>query len=595
MAVEKWDLGKELMQCLALAHFAVYKYSQKNQLEHEQMFYDLFDPDIDSDTTVYDKYLGQNFLFNKVFTNWPTTITPSTNKKNVDISVKIVYDVAKNFYRKNLISKNFEMYQFLDQTDPFMKLLKNRCLTKIIKATKLPIKEDVLSSADIYIVKATEKTKITTKFETEILKKSDIYLINNFDKYNELLEMYWKKHVLFGVSLKLPSTNGTKNIKIVGNPNNAVGKKMLKYVDPYSKFIAMLSDPKTNIDKMIDETVFLHTKIDVNRIGQWKFPVTFRYKRLGLYQNDVKFNLLAWPKAQDKGGGSAGFNGQFFNTPGYSTQWVGGTGVKPLENFLFQYPEFDKINNELISIRKKALNYALTGNLNKSANLNTQIDTDIQVSKPVGAGRTPVYRKLRKTDPQTSYTKDGMYSKSIYKKGKQGKYDYGKNPGKETKNYLMQINNLQTLYAIAKRDISKPLFVVGAERQNSLIKFIEEYEKVTLRDNILNTYRVAVVNLILNNPLSSGTANSDSMIKTHYENAQISYFLTRGGIKMYRYLKQRIFLTVFGVITKKSYKFFSQNKSFESTQMIGAIKAQVTKSMMKSIKEFDTVPHFYMS
>jgi hypothetical protein len=595
MAVEKWDLGKELMQCLALAHFAVYKYSQQNQLEHEQMFYDLFDSDIDSDTTVYDKYLGENFLFGKVFKNWPTTTTPSTNEKSVDISVKIVYDVAKNFYHRNLISKNFQMYQFLDQTDPFMKFLKNKCLGKIIKATKLPIKEDLLSSADIYIVKTTEKDKITTKFETEILNKSDMYLINNFDKYNEMLEMYWKKHLLFGVSLKLPATNGTKNIKIVGNPNNAVGKKMLKHVDPYSKFIVMLSDPNTNIDKLIDETVFLHTKIDVNRIGQWKFPVTFRYKRLGLYQNDVKFNLLAWPKAQADGGGTAGFNGQFFNTPGYSTQWVGGTGVKPLENFLFQYPEFDKINNELISIRKKALNYTLTGNVNKSVNLNTQINTDIQVSKPSGAGKTPVYRKLKKTDPQTPYTKDGMYSRMTYKKGQQGKYDYGKNPGKETKNYLMQIKNLQTLYASAKRDISKPLFVVGSERQNSLIKFIEEYEKVTLRENILNTYRLAVVNLILNNPLSSGTNNTDAMIKTHYENAQISYFLTRGGIKMYRYLKQRIFLTVFGVITKKSYKLFLQNKSFESTQMIGAIKAQVTKSMMKSIKEFDTVPHFYMS
>ena len=598
MALEKWDLGKELMQCLAFAHFAVYKYSKQTEAQHEQSFYDLFDSDITSDTSAYEKYLGQNFLFERVFENWPTTTTPSTNEKSVDISVKIVYDVAKNFYHRNLISKNFQMYEFLDQTDPFMKLIKNRCLGKIIKATKLPIKEDVLSSADIYIVKKTAKNNIENTFEAEILNKSDIYLINNFDKYNELLEMYWKKHTLFGVSLKLPATNGTKNIKIVGKPGNAVAKKMLKHVDPYSKFIAMLSDPKTNIDKMIDETVFLHTKIDVNRIGQWKFPVTFRYKRLGLYENDVKFNLLAWPKAQADGGGTAGFNGQFFNTPGYSTQWVGGTGVKPLENFLFKYPEFDKINNELISIRKKALNYALSGSINKSVNLTQQINTDIQVSKPTGAGKTPVYRKLKKTDPQTPYTKEGMYSRMTYLKGTQGKYDYGKSPSKDTKNYSMQIKNLQTLYARAKRDISKPLFVVGAERQDSLIKFIEEYEKVTQRENILNTYRVAVVNLILKNSLSSGINNSDSMIKTHYENAQVSYFLTRGGIKMHRYLKQRIFLTVFGVITKKSYKLFLQNNptgAFKSTQMIGAIKAQVTKSMMKSIKEFDTVPHFYMS
>ena len=46
MAKEKWDLGKELMQCIALAHFAVYKYSVRESAKHEKLFYDLFDPDI---------------------------------------------------------------------------------------------------------------------------------------------------------------------------------------------------------------------------------------------------------------------------------------------------------------------------------------------------------------------------------------------------------------------------------------------------------------------------------------------------------------------------------------------------------------------
>jgi hypothetical protein len=605
MAKEKWDLGKELMQCLAFAHFAVYKYSLRESAQHEQSFYDLFDPDIQNseiELRKYKNHLGENFDFDRVFDNWETTLTPSTNEKSVDISVKIVYDVAKTLYQKNLISRNFHMYEFLDQTDSFMKVIKTNCLDKIIKALKLPIKGDILSSADIYIVKKAEKNTIKKDFQDEILSKSDIYLINNFDKYNQILEEYWEKHSLFGVSLKLPSTNGTKNIKVVGNPNNAVAKKMLKAVDPYSKFMAMLSDPTTDIDKVIDETVFLHTKIDVNRIGQWKFPVTFRYKRLGLYQSDVKFNLMAWPKAQKDGGGTAGFNGQFFNTPGYSTQWVGGTGVRTLEEFLFQYPQFNKINNELISIRRKALNYALTGSVNKSPNLTQQITAEIEVSKPYGVGLEPKYRKLKTTgknkDTITPYNKEGMYSRMQYKKGSHGKYDYGANPSKTTQNYKMKIRNIQTLYERAKRELSQPVFAVGASRQDKLLKFISEYENITQKQGILNTYRVAVVNLILNNPITSGMNNSDSMIKTHYENAQISYFLTRGGMKMHRYLKQRIFLTVFGVITKKAYKVYLQRNPegiFNSRQIIGAIKAQVTKSMVKNIKEFDTVPHFYMS
>lgn len=595
---DKDDLGKELMQCLAFAHFAVHKYSNQNANEHEQLFYDLFDTNNQPDVKDYEKHLGENFQFDRIFANWKTTVTPSTKEKSVHIDVKIVYDVAKTFYLKNLISRNFYMYEFLDQSDSFMQVIKKQCLNKIIKATKLPFKEDILSSADIYIVKSTEKNRIKKDFEDEILKKSDVYLINNFDKYNQILEEYWEKHALFGMSLKLPENNGAKHIKVIGKPHNAVSKKMLDKVDPYSKFLAMLSDPKTDVNRLIEETVFIHKNMDVNRVAAWKFPVTFRYRRLGLYEKDVKFNLMAWPKAQDAGGGTAGFNGQFFNTPGYSNQWVGGTGVRTLENFLFQYPEYSKINNELISIRKKALNYALTGNINKAPNLTQQIDTEISIKKPYGVGREPVYRKLNKKDPRTPYTKEGMYSRMGYLKGQQGRYDYGKSPGKETKSYQMKVRNMQTLYERAKREVSKPIFVVGSERQDGLNKFIEEYQNITGRQNMMNDYRTAVVNLILKKPISAKSNETDSMIRTHYENAQISYFLTRGGANLYRYLKQRIFLTVFGVITKKAYKVFLEKNPtgiLKSTQIIGAIRAQVTKGIVKNIKEFDTVPHFYLS
>ena len=600
MAVVKWDLGKELMQCIAFAHFAVNEYNKQEEDAHAQSFYDLFDPEITSNTSSYNEYLGKNFKFKEVFANWPTTTASVTGEKSIDIGVKIVYDVAKNFYSKNLIYKTFKLYQFVDQTDPFVKLIKTECLTKIIKAIKLPIKEDILSSADIYIVKKSEKAKIEKEFTENILVKSDKYLINNFDKYNELLEEHWNKHSLYGVSLKLPATNGTKNIKVVGKKDNKIGKKIFEHIDPYSKFIAKLSvSTPQEITVLINDTViFDHTGVDINRTGQWKFPVTFKYQKLGLYESDVHFNLLAWPKAQDDGGGTAGFNGQFFNTPGYSSQWVGGSGVKSLEYFLFKYPEFGKINSELVVIRKKALNYALSGNIYKAVNLTQQIQTDIQVNKPFGAGRAPVYRKTKKTDPQTSYTKDGMYSRSTYLKGKHGKSDYGANPSKDTKTYKLEVNNLQTLYSSAKREISKPVFVVGSKRQSSLTKFISEYESVTGRTNVLNEYRTAVVNLILKNEIRHNLSRKDSEIATHYENAQISYFLTRGGPSFRIYLKQRIFLTVFGVITKKSYNTFSTNvlgNAISTTKVVNALRAQVSKKLIQNVKQFDTVPHFYLS
>ena len=77
----KDDLGKELMQCIAFADFAVYKYSEQNSENHEQMFYDLFDPDIDTDISEYKKYLSNNFQFDRIFSNWKTTTTQSTKEK----------------------------------------------------------------------------------------------------------------------------------------------------------------------------------------------------------------------------------------------------------------------------------------------------------------------------------------------------------------------------------------------------------------------------------------------------------------------------------------------------------------------------------
>ena len=576
---KKDDLGKELIQCLAFAHFAVEKYNSGNQKEHEQSFYDLFDPDdkpSDAIIKKYRKYLSYRFDFDRVYSNWKSTITRKTKKVSTNITVKIVYDVAKTFYNSNSISANFNQYKFLDQKDPFMAIIKDQCLKKIITAMRLNFKVDILSSADIYIVKQQSRKNILTEFENEILKKNDLYLINNFDKYNEILIKYWKSHELFGVSLKLPQSNSGKNIKVVGVPSHALNKKMKNKLDPYTKFLSLLADPKTNIQKIINDVIIVSKKYQI-KDAAWKFPFVFAYKKLGIHPTNVNFNLMSWPKAQTEGGGAAGYNGQFYNTPGYGEQWVGGTGIETMEEFLFQYSEYNRIINEIISIRKKALYYAFTGSTTKKPNLNEKIDSQMEIKFPM---------KMK----TATMSKTGKLKFNL-KKGQIGNVDYGSG---DKKTGSMKVKNIQTLYSSALREIESKQFNIGVTRHLKINKLFDEYEKMTGKTDLFLKYQQAVINLCQKKPANKPIDKSKSMINTFYEHSQLSYFMIRGGEN---YLKKRIFLTIFGVITKKGYTIIKANKKneFVDSKIMNAIRVNASKALTKEIKSFDTVPHFYMS
>lgn len=570
----KDDLDKEIIQCFAFAHFAVEKYSSSNEEEHMQSFYDLFDADkkpLKKTIRLYEKYLGSGFNFDKIYDHWKGEQT--TRGKSTNITVKIVYDVAKEFYNSNNISRNFRQYEFLDQKDSFVHTIKEEALNKILKAIKLSFKPDILSSADIYIVKKTEKRKILTEINNEILKKSDLYLINNFDKYNKILINHWKQHNLFGVSLKLPTSNQAKNIKIVGVPEDALNKKMKSKLDPFTKFLSLLSDSGTNVKKLIDETIEMDNyKVDG---AAWNFPYKFKYKKLGLYPSDVTFILQAWPKSQSEGGGSAGFNGKFGNNvPGYSSQWVGGTGISSLEKFISQYSEYNRIMTELSSIRQKALNYAITGSASKRPNINQEVNAKIKINFPM-VMKTTVYSKKGKPQQRNL-------------KGEVGGVDYGRGGNLSG---MMKVKNLQSIYASAVSELKRKGLNIGSTRNQKLHKFIEEYEKVTGEVDTLKKYQKALINLCTGQPISKKIDKSDSMVNTFYDHSQLSYYMLRGGAE---YLKKKIFLTVFGVITKKGYNIV-KDSDLNSSKLVNAIRVNASKALVKEIKSFDTVPHFYMS
>ena len=571
----KDDLGKELIQCLAFAHFAVEKYKTSEEQKHMQCFYDLFDPHnkpLKKTISKYIRYLSNGFDFDRLYNNWKGNITP-TGIVSTNITVKIVYDVAKEFYRSNFISRNFDQYEFLDQKDSFMQTIKDESLKKILKAMRLTYTSDVLSSADIDIVKKESKRKILAEFNQEILKKSDLYLMNNFDKYNEILIKHWKNHDLFGISLKLPTSNQAKNIKIVGTPDHILNKKMEKKVDPFTKFLALLSDPNTNVRQLIDDAIELGS-YDI-KSAAWNFPYTFKYKKLKLYPSDVTFVLQSWPKGQTVGGGTAGFNGQFKNNiPGYSTQWVGGTGIKTLEQFLSQYSEYDRIMTDLSSIRQKALNYTITGSASKRPNINQEIDAKMKINFPM---------KMMTTEKTSS----GKLKGKILK-GQVGSVDYGTG-GQKTG--TLKVKNLQTFYSSAVREVKRRELNIGTSRNENIKKFFDEYEKATGEIDMMEKYQKAVINLATGSSITKKIDKSKSMINTFYEHSQLSYYMLRGGSQ---YLKKKIFLTVFGIITKKGYNIV-KDTDLNSSKLVNAIRVNASQALIKNIKSFDTVPHFYMS
>jgi hypothetical protein len=83
------------------------------------------------------------------------------------------------------------------------------------------------------------------------------------------------------------------------------------------------------------------------------------------------------------------------------------------------------------------------------------------------------------------------------------------------------------------------------------------------------------------------------MINAHFAHAQLSYFLLEGGKNFELYFKQRMFLTIFGLITKMSHKAFDVGNYAGMRNLITQkIQDEAGKEI---IHEFKTAPHYIVS
>ena len=564
--------GKELIQALAFAHFAVYP--NEKQADHEQKFLDLFDPAVSvssADKIKYKTHLSSGFDFDKLTR---TTYIKGGKKGDNDKTARIVYSVAKEVYnrgRGNVIRKPWSNYEFLDQNDDFVVEVKDNILKKVIDALGLNIKPDILSSADIFAVNITSKSSIQTEIVNNHMNK-DMILANMATGNNTirtLANKYFNTRELIPISLKLPSTvGGTRHVSIVGRTTGRYAEPTVNddIIDPYTKFLALAMNKKNNVRELIDDLITIHFdkfRISSNRLN-WEFPVTFNYDKVygNNYRNQQNTNPISSTSygfdlfAQGYG---AGFNGQF--TSGKTGgQWVGGAGVETFEQFFNQYFMYSTVINEVASMRVKSFNYAITGSTTKTPNFGSN-----------------------------------QALKSLYSKA------------------LVEIKTKHILY--------------GSKRQADLIKFCEAYDasvnklpkqsersKDKMLYDLPYTYYRFIAHLVMSCKRSmrgvtdtvfhqflvgkgkeakaATSAQKLERLKAHYVHAQCSWFLLRGGPSLNQYLKKRMFLTIFGIITKKGYLIF---EGATDTKIKSAISKEFHDNGQVLVANFATIPHLYLS
>ena len=532
---------KEMAQCLAFAYFAENpKYdnpTNNKDSEHAIGFYNLFLAS--SNVTEYKKkYLSDGFNIVTLKSKLKVVKTEKTRQLSYDPIVKKVYNVALACVESKMFNSPLKNYKFLDQSDPFTKLIKDETLEHIKTAFGFPKvqKIDVFSGVDMFAVKRTEMKKIEADFKKyfgnkDIILKNGIWGESGVNDYASVIGKYFKTRALIPISLKLPvNINSKPHVKIISlNEKNSAADD----IDPFLKFLAAILDEPSKTQRIIETVIHIDfDKFDVHENLIWKFPIDFKYKdlkdpitRKPIENYNLRFNLFAQ-------GHSAGWNGQFdLSTKAHKdTQWVGGTGIASFERFAKVYPEYNRVIKKVVEIR-----------IDEFEKMCTRLEeSNSEAFEHVKTQKVSCITELKK--PIILYLSLLSKIKHFF-----DEYDvYAKNRGPYSISSMTQYQN---------------------EVINTIRGFDRKYAptRVTLKD----------------------------MIDAHFAHAQLSYFLFEGGKNFELYFKRRMFVTIFGLITKMSHKAFDVG---DYAGMRNLITQKIQDEHGKEvIHEFKTAPHYIVS
>lgn len=522
---------KESLQCFAFAFFAKHKVIDST---HQQRWYDIFDPDDPKDPAqlrnVYGKYLSGTFGPNifEQVLDKYQSTKTKTDAISVDSAVKKVYLVVKKVVDTNFFSQALSQYVFLDQLDPFTVLVKDDCLTRIARAFDMMGKADLLSPVDIFAVKKNKVGAIFRDFYTHILEAEDEQILSN---------MSWGttgKNTYRTLSNKYFKTKELVGISLK-LPETISGAGVMKIVgttdvDPH---LLDFIDPYTKlIAAMLAHPQQTKKLIqDVVEIEFDNFRIT---PSILSWEYPITFNyknVLDPTTGAQLHKHNLRFKLFTWSNAGFNAQWYKGQGAP--------------------------------GNWTGGAGIESLGELFIK------------YREYPQILDELVENRREAFYYAIHG---------------STKDPLSSIpSKLKPAYNKALDDVEKKSIITNDAK--NLISFLKTYSPSS---NKYLVYQAQVVkNLTKQMRNASRTVTSDpKRLEAHYVASQCAWFLFRGGNNLHKYLKQRMFLSLFGLITKSGYKIFQGE---EETVMENYIQQTFKKNKKKVTAYFNAAPHLVLS
>ena len=522
---------KESLQCFAFAFFAKHKVIDSG---HEQRWYDIFDPDEPADArelrSIYGEYLSGTYS-PSIFDqvlDKYRSRKTKTDAISVDTAVKKVYYVVKKVVDTNLVNGALSQYRFLDQSDPFTILVKDDCLTRIARAFDMMGKADLLSPVDIFLVKKTKVGAIFKEFYQHILEASDEDILAN---------MSWGttgKNTYRTISNKYFKTKDLIGVSLK-LPETLSGAGVVKIVgtadvDPH---LLDFIDPYT---KLI--AAMLANPQDTKKLIDKVVDIEFNNFR-------ITPSILSW---------------EYPITFKYKDIVDSQTGAK---------------------LHKQNLRFKLMTWSNAGFNAQWYKNQGAPGNWTGGAGIESLGELFVKYNEYPTVLRELIEIR-------RNAFYYAIHGSTKDPSSIIP-NKQKADYNKALADVEKNSIITRDAKD--LISFLKSYSPST------NKYLIYQAQVILNATKlmrnASRTVTSDpKRLEAHYVASQCAWFLFRGGNNLHKYLKQRMFLSLFGLITKSGYKIFQGE---EETVMENYIQQRFKKGKKNVTAYFNAAPHVVLS
>ena len=370
--------------------------------------------------------------------------------------------------------------------------------------------------------------------DPKTILRNGIWGKSGTNDYASMMSEYMKDGTLIPVSLKLPvNVTGLPKIKLITLDTKNYANED---IDPFMKMLAAILDDPSKTKHIINTVIDID--FDKFTIGEqknlsWIFPVNFNFKDLidpKTRQPLETYNLRFNLHALLH---SAGWNGKFDASTRMhkDVQWVGGLSVPAFERIAKGYPQYSATVKNMVDIRLKVFE-------NFCSKLKAQ---NPEVFEELAS--------LRQTAENTLSKQNVIY-------------------GSLLKPVRLFCDRFDDLAKINKKINDTPSFI---QYQTEFINKIRKSNK----------------------PYEGSKSTRITVITAHFTHAQVSYFLTEGNRSFQLYFKQKMFMTIYGTITKTFHKVFDLD---DYTAMKSAIQQNIQDEAGKEIlHEFKTAPHYIVS